>query len=337
MPGIALLKRRASPVRGPSGWCQVILVVWLVGWAASGGAALCAQAAGVAETYREGYDFGFRDGQIAGRQDRQAQANFDVANKTDFQEATHGFSATRHDKNVYVVAYRRGFEDGYEDGYGLQQQEQAVSATDRPPPSAAVGAPGPRPVAAAAPSRSVLPAGTLVVVELLDTLSTKYNERGDQFTSRVFRDVEVEGRTLIPRGSQIWGSISYLKRAGRIRGRAQINLRFEELRLADGRRFPLEASVVDLETRSEERLSRDEGAILAPASKGDDAKTVGKASGVGAVVGALGGGKQGAGVGAAAGAVAGLAAVLVTRGRDAQLEARTQLTIRLMQELPLQP
>ena len=67
-------------------------------------------------------------------------------------------------------------------------------------------------------------------------------------------------------------------------------------------------------------------------SKGRDAKKVGRSSTLGALIGAIAGGTGGAGVGAAAGAVAGLANVLVTRGRDAELEAGTQLTIKLNQE-----
>lgn len=183
---------------------------------------------------------------------------------------------------------------------------------------------------------TLVPAGSLLELELLDTLSTKYNERGDRFTARVMRDLQIRGSTVIPEGSQVIGSVSYLKRAGRIRGRAQINLRFEELRLLNGRQVAIEASLVGLEARSEEQVSDTEGAVVAPAGKSEDAAKVGKASGIGAVIGVIGGGGRGAGIGAAAGAVAGLATVLVTRGRDALLEARTQMIIRLNQDLRLE-
>ncbi len=302
--------------------------------AGAGVQAVPRQSAGVADTYREAYDQGFRDGRAAGRQDGQSGASFDFPNKKQFQDANRGFNPQRHDRDVFVVAYRRGFEDGYDEGYGLQEPPARIAAAGAPAPGN-LQPPQAGPPSAGGPRTA--PAGTLVQVELLDTLSTKYNERGDRFVSRVARDVLVGGRVLIPEGSQILGTISALKRAGRIRGRAQINLRFERLRLLDGNEYPLEAALVDLEARSEERLKDSEGAVEAPGSQGRDARQVGRASGIGALVGVIGGGGKGAGVGAAAGAVAGLATVLVTRGRDAQLEARTQLTVRLMEDVTVEP
>lgn len=302
------------------------------------------------ETYREAYDFGFRDGALAGRNDRREGRPFDLANKKEFQNADRGFESNRHDREVYMVAYRRGFEDGYENGFGLQPE------TDAPPPGASPAGdaaspdktPGgpPSPPAPNSPpnpwkpntrrlQNGTAPAGVEIRVELRDPLSTRYNERGDPFRSRVVQDVTVNGALLIPRGAEAVGSISYLKRAGRIRGRATINLRFEELRMPDGRSFPLEAMVVGVESQSDEEVEDSEGAIVAQGGKASDAKTVGTTSGIGALIGVIAGGKRGAGAGAAAGAVAGLANVLVTRGRDVELEPRTQLTIRLTQPLTL--
>jgi type IV secretion system protein VirB10 len=168
-------------------------------------------------------------------------------------------------------------------------------------------------------------------------LSTKYNESGDDFRANVLEDVYVGRNMVVPRGTEIRGEISYLKRPGRIRGRAQMNLRFDELRLPDGRYMHIEAKVVELEPRSAEkvRTKGDEGTIIAPGSKGADAKRVGKSSGIGALIGVLGGGKSGAAVGAGAGAVAGLASILMTRGRDAVLESGTEMTIELMQDIEI--
>ena len=76
------------------------------------------------ETYREAYDQGFRDGRIAGARDRAQNRRFDLANEQEFQSADHGFDEQRHEREVFILGYRRGFEDGYEQGYGLENEGQ---------------------------------------------------------------------------------------------------------------------------------------------------------------------------------------------------------------------
>ncbi len=299
----------------------------------------------VAETYREAYDFGYRDGTASGASDRQQGKPFDLANKKDFQQAERGLDPGRHDREVFLVAYRRGFEDGYEKGYGVDSKAKPA-ALDPPPPPRPVE-PRPNPVKSASPpprspsgplaTDGQVPLGTELLIELQDELSTRSNERGDPFRARVARDVSINGKVLVPRGAMVSGSIAFVKRAGRIRGRAQMNLKFEELRFPDGRVSYLEATLVGVEPRGGEKVDGGEGTVVGESSRGADAKTVAGSSGIGALIGLVVVGRGGAGGGAAAGAVAGLASVLVTRGRDAHLEAGTQLTIKLTQEVKLSP
>ncbi len=304
-------------------------------------APLPGQGTTVAETYREAYDNGYRDGSAVGRLDRHRGKSVELIDKPDFKKAENGFDPARHDREVYILAYRRGFEDGYQKGYGIASAEQgaqtaeaASEATPAPPSAGPVPASAP----AAAPVRggTLLPGATLRL-QLLDSLSTKYNERGDPFRANVIEDVRQDGATLVPKGSKVNGAVSRLKRAGRIRGRAEISLRFDGLEFPDGRSVPLEAVVVAVESPGEETVRDGEGAIVAAPGRGDDAKKVGTATGVGGLIGVIAGGKGGAGAGAAAGAVAGLANVLISRGRDAHLESRTRLSIRLTQPLTIPP
>ncbi len=283
-------------------------------------------------TYRQAYDAGHRDGRTAGVVDRDQDRLYDFANKKEFQRAEEGFDPAIHEREVYVLAYRRGFEDGYEEGFGLTGPEPDAPA--RPPDPRPERPPDPTSIRADA-SQLTLAAGTRIQIELLDTLSTKANEVGDVFRAQVIKDVQVGGTVVVPRATQLQGSISLLRRAGRVRGRAKMNLRFERLKFLDGRVVGIEAKVVSIEDQSEEKIKDDEGTIVAEAGKADDAKSVGTTSAIGALVGVLTGGSKGAGVGATAGAVAGLAKVLVTRGRDAQLESRTQLTIELMEPVAI--
>ncbi len=294
--------------------------------------ALSTEKIGAAQTYREAYDLGLEDGRQAGIQDQRQRRLFDLANHKEFQTADQGYEDGRHEREVFLVAYRRGFEDGYEDGYGLSPGSSDLGnapaltpvVDERPPVSTRAMSAG-----------TVLPAGTEFEVELLDTLSTKFNEKGDTFRSRVFRAVRRQQEVVIPEGTQLYGRVAHLKRAGRIRGRAQMSLRFEELRFLDGRNIGLEATLVGIDQRSSEKVKDEEGTIEASATKGEDLGTIGKTSSVGALIGVMGGGRV-AGVGAIGGAAVGLGRVLLTRGKDAQLESRTRLRIRLIEDLELQ-
>ena len=296
---------------------------------------LPAEKIGAAQTYREAYDLGYEDGRQAGIQDQRQQRLFDLANRKEFQTADSGFEAQRHDREVFLVAFRLGFEDGYEEGYGLRASSPDLSGSSVPAPTSTSDERPLESTVRPAQSPTVLPAGTEFGVELLDTLSTQFNERGDTFRARVFRDVHLHQGIVIPKGTQLYGRITHLKRAGRIRGRAQMSLRFDELRFLDGRIIGLEATLVEIDQRSSEKLKDEEGTIEARATKGKDLGKIGKTAAVGALIGVMAGGKAGSGVGALSGAAVGLGRVLLTRGKDAQLEARTRLRIRLIEDLEL--
>jgi type IV secretion system protein VirB10 len=78
-----------------------------------------------------------------------------------------------------------------------------------------------------------------------------------------------------------------------------------------------------------------EGKVTGPGGKGKDAATVATTTVTGTGIGAIAGGAKGAGIGAAAGGVAGLAAILLTRGPEAQLPRGSTLDIVLEHDLTL--
>jgi hypothetical protein len=278
-----------------------------------------------AETYREAYDIGYTDGVKVGREDRDRAGPFDFANNPRYQSADRGFDPAVHDRETYLVAYRRGFEDGYEEGYGLDrspvQGGKAASTAAKP--------------TARANSRDnyALAVGTEIQLRLLEALSTGKNQRGDPLRAEVLEEVLVGEEIAIPAGTKVTGVIAHLKRAGRIRGRSELNLDFHEIELPNGRRIPLAATVVSIEERSDEKVKPDEGTIQGGSGATGDVKRVGAATGIGALIGMLAGGGRGAKTGAAIGAAAGTAGVLATRGSDTVLYPGTELVIRLDREV----
>lgn len=293
------------------------------------------QGLSTSDTYREAYDAGYADGSQAGRQDSERGRLFDLANKKSFQTADRTLDPDRHERDVYIVAYRRGFEDGYEEGYGLARNP----AYRVPPAPSASSATADRPDLTPSPGEKVkVPEGTQIKVVLFDMLSTRYNERGDTFRAEVMKEVEIDGNTVIPKKTKVLGTVGHLKRAGRVTGRAEMNLQFDGLEFADGSKFPIQATVVSIERqgkKGKEKVKGREGVIRGRGSKSRDTKRIGKVSGVGALIGILAGRRKGAAIGAAAGAVIGLASVLTSRGRDVHLPPRTALTIELNRETSL--
>jgi hypothetical protein len=78
-----------------------------------------------------------------------------------------------------------------------------------------------------------------------------------------------------------------------------------------------------------------EGKVTGPGGKGKDVATVAETTATGAGIGAIADGAKGAGIGAGIGGVAGLAAVLLTRGPEAELPRGSTLDIVLEHELAL--
>ncbi len=165
-----------------------------------------------------------------------------------------------------------------------------------------------------APPELVLPAGTLVIVRLTETLSSDHNNPGDGFTAVVDQPLVAQGWVVSRRGQTAVGRVAAAQKAGRVQGVSQLSVELSELMLVDGRQVPVRTQLVQ---------------SSAGTSRARDAAGVGTTAGIGAVIGAAAGGGEGAAIGAAAGAVAGIAGVLSTRGRATELYPETMLTFRL--------
>ncbi|MCS7314828.1 MAG: hypothetical protein RMI94_06560 [Bryobacterales bacterium] len=184
----------------------------------------------------------------------------------------------------------------------------------------------------------VLEPGTRVPLSLINSVSTKHSAEGDRVYLETVFPILVNGRVVIPPGSYVAGTITQVKRPGRIKGRGELFLRFDSLTLPNGVTREFRARVGGLDGRGAEELDRTEGKVLSEGNKSGDARTVGEAAAAGASVGVIAGhaaGRtgMGAGIGAAAGAAAGVMGVLLTRGPDAVLAKGS--TIEMVLDRPL--
>ena len=176
--------------------------------------------------------------------------------------------------------------------------------------------------------------GTKIPLSMINSVSTKHADEGDRIYLETVFPILVDGRIVIPPGSYVAGTVTQVKRPGRVKGRGELYVRFDSLTLPNGVTRDFRARVGGLDGRATEELDKAEGKIKSEGNKGSDAQRIGEVAAAGASVGVLTGSVagrpgMGAGVGAAAGAAAGLAAVLMSRGPDAVLAKGTTLEMVL--------
>ncbi len=206
-----------------------------------------------------------------------------------------------------------------------------LPAQDQPP------APAPMAESTAAPV-FLVDKGTRVPLSLINSISTKHAAPGDRVYLESAFPILANGRVVIPPGSYVAGTVTDVKRPGKIKGRGEVFVRFDSLTLPNGVTRDFRARIGSLDGRTNEELDRAEGRVKSEGNKSGDARTVGEATAAGASVGVIAGsaaghGAMGAGIGAAAGAAAGLIGVLLSRGPDAVLAQGTTLEMVLDRQL----
>ncbi len=187
-----------------------------------------------------------------------------------------------------------------------------------------------------APTEFVVEQGTRILLRLTSSVNTKRSVPGDRVYLETAVPVFVDGRLLIPRGSYVTGTVTESKEAGRVKGKAALNLRFDNLTLPNGVTRDFRSRAASADARG--NLDRSEGRIESEGDKAGDIKTVGETTAAGAGIGTIAGAATGhyglgAGIGAAAGAAAGLAGVLTSRGAGVVLPPGTTMELVLDREL----
>lgn len=191
---------------------------------------------------------------------------------------------------------------------------------------------------AANPDEYVVANGTRVPLSMINSISTKTASEGERIYLETVFPILANGRVVIPPGSYVAGTVTEVKRPGRVKGRGELYVRFDSLTLPNGVTRDFRARVGSLDGRASETLDKSEGKIKSEGNKAGDIKTVGEAAGAGATVGGLAGAAAGhagigAGIGAAAGATAGIVGVLLSRGPEAILAKGTTMEMVLDRSL----
>src|ERR1051326_3875295 len=174
------------------------------------------------------------------------------------------------------------------------------------------GQPAAQPVPGDAPAPAyTVEIGTKVPLSLINSISTKHSAEGDRVYLETVFPILVSGRIVVPVGSYVAGTVKQGEKPGRVKGRAELYVRFDSLTLPNGVTRDFRARIGAMDGTAAGKLDRSEGKISGEGNKGGDARTVAEAAGAGASVGAIAGGLSGrpvsgVGLGAAGGAAAGL-------------------------------
>ena len=161
-----------------------------------------------------------------------------------------------------------------------------------------------------------VPAGTSLLVRMIDTVDSSKNAVGSRFSASLETNLEVDGVVVAPAGTKVYGRLAQSKEAGRIAGKSELRLELTEIVL-NGTAYPLLSSDYQVSGKS---------------SGGRSAKRILGGAGLGAAIGAIAGN---AGMGAAIGAVAGTTAAVVQKGQTVNVPSETLLEFRLQQPASL--
>jgi len=180
--------------------------------------------------------------------------------------------------------------------------------------------------------------GTHILLSMINSISTRQAAVGDRIYLETAFPVLSGNRIVIPQGSWVTGTITHVKRPGRMKGRGELQVRFDSITLPNGISRSFRSDLGALDSRSGEKLNREKGTITGAGNKKGDTETIAGTATTGTIIGsgigaAAGGIARGAGIGAGAGAAAGLLGVLLSRGPDAMLTKGS--TIEMVLDRPL--
>jgi len=190
-------------------------------------------------------------------------------------------------------------------------------STTQPAP---VVAAAPAPSSAASTSQNVLvPAGTQIVVRMIDGVDSDRNKVGDSFQASLENPLTVNGTEVAPKGTTVYGKLLEVQSAGKIKGQSELRLGLTGI-VINGATYNLATGDYSAQGSSRGKQT---------------AERAGVGAALGGIIGALAGGGKGAAIGAGVGAGAGTAVQVMTHGQQVHVPSETVLDFTLQQPIRL--
>jgi len=166
-----------------------------------------------------------------------------------------------------------------------------------------------------APSRITVPAGTRILVRMVDSVDSSKHKTGYRFTATLETNLQSEDVVVAPRGATVYGRLVNAESAGRMAGGANLTLELTDI-MINNTAYPLMTGGFQLR------------------SKGKGEKTTRRilgGTGLGALIGGIAGGGAGAAIGAVSGAAAGTAVAAAKPGQQVAVPSESLIEFRLLQ------
>jgi hypothetical protein len=204
---------------------------------------------------------------------------------------------------------------------GVDDQTAVQPDASAAPAPAQAMAPPPPPVEKPKPQPVVVPSGTTLTITVGQALSSKTSQTGQTFIGTLAQPVSVGGKTAIPAGSTVSGTVVAAKAKGKIKGQGELTLTLTSV--------TVRGQTHSIQTGAWDSTVKGKGKRTAVATGGGAAG--------GALIGGIAGGGKGAGIGALVGAGAGLLGGSLTGNQQIEIPAESALSFRLSAPLTLPP
>jgi hypothetical protein len=169
------------------------------------------------------------------------------------------------------------------------------------------------------PAKINVPAGTRLLVRMVDGVDSSKQKVGYRFTADLETNLQVGDVVVAPAGTKIYGRLENVQSAGRMSGGADLTLELTDIVLS-GTAYPLVTSTYEVRSQGK---------------GGSTAKKVVGGAGLGALIGGLAGGGKGAAIGVGAGAATGTAVSAAGKGKQVSVPSESLLEFRLAHSVTL--
>jgi len=167
--------------------------------------------------------------------------------------------------------------------------------------------------------RITVPAGTRILIRMIDSIDTTKQKAGFRFTASLETNLQAEDMVVAPRGTTVYGKLVSAESAGRMKGSSELTLELTDI-MINNTAYPLLTSTYEIKGKGE---------------GSNTAKKVVGGAGLGALIGGIAGGGKGAGIGALIGVAGGTAIAGSKKGQQLSIPSETLLEFRLEQPVAL--
>jgi type IV secretion system protein VirB10 len=187
----------------------------------------------------------------------------------------------------------------------------------------------------------VVPAGTKIPIELRQGISTRNAQPGDAIYGQTNFPIVIDNQVAIPGGTYVQGVVDNVKRAGRIKGRAELAFHITNLVFPNGYTVTMAAAIGQV-PGDESSQMKEPGTVQHDPEKGKDLERIGRNSAEAGAIGSMAGAAasssiRGYGVGGLAGIAAGTLIGVLARGSDVHFEPGTVVDVELNHAIGINP